>query len=110
MQSSVRPLLLLVGLLSASVGSSAALANPFLSGNLQQGRSLHEAKCASCHNSMMPGNKGEELYDEFNRKMKTVAQLKAMVDFCANRTKSGWFDEEITSVSRYLNDTYYKFK
>ena len=42
--------------------------------------------------------------------MTTVAQLKGMVEFCANRTRSGWFEEEINHVSRYLNDTYYKFK
>ncbi|MFM1859035.1 MAG: hypothetical protein RL133_535 [Pseudomonadota bacterium] len=102
----VRPILALI-VFAPAVG---ALANPFAKGNLQQGKALHEAKCVSCHNSMMPGNKGEELYDEFNRKMKTTAQLKGMVEFCANRTKSGWFDEEIVSVSRYLNDTYYKLK
>ena len=89
---------------------SGAAANPFAKGNLQQGLSLHQAKCVSCHNSMMPGNKGDELYDEFNRKMKTAVQLRGMVDFCANRTNSGWLEEEIVSVSRYLNDTFYKFK
>ncbi|MEY2777783.1 MAG: hypothetical protein RLY30_1881 [Pseudomonadota bacterium] len=99
-------LMVLVG----SIGCASAQANPFAKGNAKQGQALHEAKCAACHNSMMPGNKGEELYDEFNRKMKNAAQLKGMVEFCANRTKSEWFDEEITSVSRYLNDSFYKFK
>lgn len=90
--------------------ASSAWANPFPAGNREHGRSLHASKCVSCHNSMMPGNRGEELYDEFNRKVKTISQLRGMVDFCANRTKTGWFDEEVISVSRYLNDQHYQFK
>jgi hypothetical protein len=33
-----------------------------------------------------------------------------MIEFCNSRTNSGWFEEEILHVGRYLNDTYYKFK
>ena len=90
--------------------SSVAVAQPFPKGVVAKGQALHAAKCVSCHNSMMPDGKGEELYSEFARKMTTVAQLKGMVEFCANRTRSGWFEEEINHVSRYLNDTYYQFK
>ena len=90
--------------------SSAAVAQPFSKGVVAKGQALHAAKCVSCHNSMMPDGKGEELYSEFARKMTNASQLKGMVEFCANRTRSGWFEEEINHVSRYLNDTYYQFK
>ena len=90
--------------------SSVASAQPFPKGVVAKGQALHAGKCVSCHNSMAPDGKGEELYSEFARKMTNAAQLKGMVEFCANRTRSGWFEEEINHVSRYLNDTYYKFK
>lgn len=95
---------LLMGLMA-----EAAQAAPFAKGNLATGKALHDKSCASCHNSMMPDGKGEELYSEFSRKSTNLAQLKGMVEFCANRTNSGWFEEEIEHVSRYLNETYYKF-
>lgn len=110
MRSFSNRLLVSLMVLIGTAGFASAQTSPFAKGNAQQGKALHQAQCVSCHNSMMPGNKGEELYDEFNRKVKTVTQLRAMVEFCANRSNSGWFDEEITSVSRYLNDTYYKYK
>jgi mono/diheme cytochrome c family protein len=87
-------------------GAQAAL---FAKGNAEIGAKLHAKTCASCHNSMMPNGKGEELYSEDFRKMTDAGKLKAMVQFCATRTNSGWFDEEIEHVSRYLNDNYYKF-
>lgn len=102
----------LVAVLLAGAGLihvQPARAQPFPKGVPATGQALHAAKCAACHNSMMPNGRGEELYDEFNRKLKNAPQLRAMVDFCANRTKSAWFDEEIEHVSRYLNDSYYKF-
>jgi len=95
--------------LSMTILTTTASAQPFPSGVVAKGQGLHAAKCVSCHNSMMPDGKGEELYSEFARKMTNAAGLKGMVEFCANRTKSGWFEEEIVHVSRYLNDTYYKF-
>ena len=87
-------------------GAQAAL---FAKGNAEIGSKLHAKTCASCHNSMMPDGKGEELYSEDFRKMTDAGKLKTMVQFCATRTNSGWFDEEIEHVSRYLNDNYYKF-
>jgi mono/diheme cytochrome c family protein len=98
--------------LGCSLGmlSSVASAQPFPTGVVAKGQALHASKCVSCHNSMAPDGKGDELYSEFARKMTNAAQLKGMVEFCANRTRSGWFEEEINHVSRYLNDTYYKFK
>ena len=98
----------LAGLLFAT--GTAVSAPLFPKGDPAKGAALHKSKCVSCHNSMMPNGKGEELYSEDFRKMKSASELRTMVEFCANRTRSGWFDEEIDHVSRYLNDQHYKFK
>ena len=96
--------------LGLMLGQNSAHAVLFAKGNAELGAKLHAKTCASCHNSMMPDGKGEELYSEDFRKMTDAGKLKTMVQFCATRTNSGWFDEEIEHVSRYLNDNYYKFK
>lgn len=75
------------------------------------GKKLHDPRCVACHNSMFPDKNGTQLYsDDMFRKSTNVAQLRGMIEFCNNRTQSGWFEEEIQHVGRYLNDNYYKFK
>ena len=54
--------------------------------------------------------KGEELYSEDFRKMKSASELRTMVEFCANRSRAGWFEEEIGHATRFLNDRFYQFK
>jgi mono/diheme cytochrome c family protein len=90
--------------------ATAASANPFPKGNAATGKKLHDPRCVSCHNSMFPDKNGTQLYsDEMFRKATNIAQLRGMIEFCNNRTKAGWFEEEIQHVGRYLNDNYYKF-
>jgi mono/diheme cytochrome c family protein len=99
-------------LLALAVGpwASASAAPLFPKGDTAKGQALHQQKCASCHNSMMPDGKGEELYSEDFRKMKSASELRTMVEFCANRSRAGWFEEEIEHASRFLNDRFYQFK
>ena len=66
-------ILLGVGLM---LGSSNAHAVLFAKGNAELGAKLHAKTCASCHNSMMPDGKGEELYSEDFRKMTDAGKLK----------------------------------
>jgi hypothetical protein len=42
--------------------------------------------------------------------MKSASELRTMVEFCANRSRAGWFEEEIEHASRFLNDRFYQFK
>ncbi len=94
-----------------SLASVAAQANPFPKGNAATGKKLHDPRCVACHNSMFPDKNGTQLYsDDMFRKSTNIAQLRGMIEFCNNRTQSGWFEEEIQHVGRYLNDSYYKFK
>lgn len=94
-----------------SLAGIAAHANPFPKGNAATGKKLHDPRCVACHNSMFPDKNGTQLYsDDMFRKSTNIAQLRGMIEFCNNRTQSGWFEEEIQHVGRYLNDSYYKFK
>ena len=90
--------------------SGAAWANPFPKGDAAKGKQLHDPRCVTCHNSMFPDKNGTQLYsDDMFRKSSNITELRGMLEFCNNRTNSGWFEEEIQHVGRYLNDTYYKF-
>ena len=85
-------------------------AAPFEQGNAKNGKVLHEENCQSCHNSMFPNGKGDEIYDKDLQKIKSVKSLYSMVEFCASNNGLPWFEEEIFDVSRYLNDKFYNFK
>ena len=90
--------------------SSVSLAGPFEEGNTKNGNVLHGENCRSCHDSMFPNGKGDDIYDEDLRKIKSSKALYSMVEFCANNNGLGWFEEENTDVSKYLNQTFYKFE
>lgn len=104
---STRLALMAVGLM---LFSGVSLANPFQKGEAAKGKQLHDPRCVSCHNSMFPDKNGTQLYsDDMFRKSTNIKELRGMIEFCNNRTNSGWFEEEIQHVGRYLNDAYYKF-
>jgi len=90
--------------------TSASLAGPFDEGNKKNGNALHGEKCSSCHDSMFPNGKGDDIYDEDLRKIKSSKALYSMVEFCANNNGLAWFEEEIIDVSKYLNQKFYKFE
>ena len=90
--------------------SSATLAGPFDEGNTKNGNVLHGENCSSCHDSMFPNGKGDDIYDEDLRKIKSSNALYSMVEFCATNNGLGWFEEENTDVSKYLNQTFYRFQ
>ena len=74
--------------------SSASLAGPFDEGNTKNGNVLHGENCRSCHDSMFPNGKGDDIYDEDLRKIKSSKALYSMVEFCATNNGLGWFEEE----------------
>jgi hypothetical protein len=89
---------------------SACIAGPFDGGNIKNGNVLHGENCQSCHDSMFPSGKGDDIYDKDLRKIKSSKALYSMVEFCATNNGLGWFEEENTDVSKYLNQTFYKFE
>ena len=90
--------------------SSASVAGPFDEGNINNGNVLYRENCRSCHDSMFPNGKGDDIYDEDLRKIKSSKALHSMVEFCSTNNGLAWFEEEIIDVSKYLNQKFYKFE
>lgn len=68
-----------------------------------EGKSLHEAHCVSCH-------KAAEIYTRADRKMRDLNGLANQVQRCTTNLKLNWFDSENDAVTAYLNKEYYKFE
>jgi len=67
-----------------------------------QGKSLHDDKCTTCHQS--------EVYTREDRMVKTMMALEHQVNNCMKGpAKAEWTQPETTSVVEFLNDRYYKF-
>ncbi len=62
----------------------------------------HAAQCARCHDSTV--------YTRPDRKVSSLAKLEGQVRACDVNLNLGWFDEEILSMTQYLNQQYYHFK
>ena len=58
-------------------------------------------KCSSCH--------GDVVYSRPDHRMQNLKQLEGQVRRCDANVGTGLFDEDIHSVVKHLNDTYYKF-
>ncbi len=60
-----------------------------------------KGKCSGCHD--------ERVYIRPNHRMQNLQQLEAQVRRCDANINTRLFDEDIATVVRYLNDTYYHF-
>jgi hypothetical protein len=105
----VKKIILKFFLMSLIFLSFPCFSAPFMNGDISIGETLHKENCSSCHNGMVPGGNGSEIYMSEFRAIKTSSKLKSQVEFCANQNDIAWFEEEIDSVSRFLNDNFYKF-
>ena len=59
---------------------------------------------------MMPDGQGNDLYLPEFRSITNSVKLSSQVEFCANQNDLFWFEEEVESVSKFLNESFYKFK
>ncbi len=82
-------------------------ASLFVTANAQAAAAEHEglrlmkdANCAKCHQAK--GYHPEKTPD--------YPALVKRVTACNNNFNSGWFDDDIETVSDYLNQTYYHYK
>ena len=66
------------------------------------GASLHQKHCTSCHD--------DSVYTRKDRRVTSLAGLKKQVQRCELSQGLKWFDEDVDDVVSYLNNTYYKFK
>jgi mono/diheme cytochrome c family protein len=77
--------------------------------SIAHGKELHDQSCTSCHVRMQGGD-GSALYTRSNRRVTSISSLEAQVRRCESNLELKWFDEDIMSVSKYLNAEYYKLE
>ena len=92
---------------------SLALLGLLFAGGLQAkpeaGRTLHQQNCVACHAQGF-GPDGSGIYTRANRRVNSLAALETQVTFCQNNLGLAWFEEEVGSVVKHLNQQYYRFE
>jgi len=63
---------------------------------------LYDQNCVSCH--------GSEVYTRKDRMVGSLDQLEQQVRRCDANLGLRWFDDEVSAVTKLLNDNYYHFK
>ncbi len=62
----------------------------------------HQANCTGCHDS--------KVYTRSNRRVNSLPRLESQVRMCDANLGKKLFDDDIRSLTDYLNDNYYHFK
>jgi hypothetical protein len=69
---------------------------------------VDEKKCEICHNNLTMGD-AKAVYLRKDRKVTTMAKLKAQVAACNTQLNLGLFPDDEDHIAAYLNQSYYKF-
>jgi cytochrome c553 len=65
------------------------------------GKTLVDKHCTSCHD--------DSVYSRENRRVKSMEALQKQVKRCELNLGLKWFDDDVSDVVSYLNDSYYRF-
>ena len=65
-------------------------------------KEFHQSNCTGCHDS--------KVYTRSNRRVDSLPRLESQVRMCDANLGKKLFDDDILSLTRYLNDNYYHFK
>ena len=82
---------------SEKAGAPASIADA----NAHPGKAIHDANCISCHDTGKY-TRADRLISDFN-------QLSARVRVCDANLGAKLSDKDLSSVTDYLNETFYKF-
>jgi hypothetical protein len=74
----------------------------------QGGKLVAEKKCEICHNNKTLGD-AKAVYLRKDRKVTTLAKLKAQVALCNSELNLGLFPEDEEHIVAFLDQTYYRF-
>ncbi len=74
----------------------------------QDGSTLHAENCIACH-SAMTGGEGTVLYTRDDRNVTSLDQLSKQVNRCQSSLGLNWSADQISSVQKYLNQSFYQF-
>ena len=83
---------------------------PSFAADVNNGKTLHQAKCYQCHAEKSGLGNGDIIYTRADRKVKDPARLKFMVSMCNTELRLDLFPEDETDLVAYLNQQFYKFK
>ena len=67
-----------------------------------------EKKCETCHHNKTMGD-AKAIYLRKDRKVTTLAKLKAQVAACNSELNLGLFPEDEEHIAAFLDQAYYKF-
>lgn len=85
------------------------LASTAYASDVAEGKKLvDEKKCEICHHNQTLGD-AKAIYLRKDRKVTTLAKLKAQVAACNTQLNLGLFPEDEEHIAAYLNQAYYKF-
>jgi hypothetical protein len=90
---------------------TALLAAPpaFAAADATEGRKLvEEKKCELCHHNKTLGD-AKAIYLRKDRKVTSMAKLKAQVALCNSELNLGLFPEDEEHVAAFLDQSYYRF-
>lgn len=73
-----------------------------LPGNVAEGKKLHDANCLSCHD--------DGVYKRKDRRVTNLSGINDQITACGHQAEVTLGQEQINSLVKYLNETYYKFK
>ena len=90
--------------------ASTTIASPALSADVNNGKTLHQAKCYQCHAEKSGLGNGDIIYTRADRKVQDPARLKFMVSMCNTELRLDLFPEDEADLVAYLNQQFYKFK
>ncbi len=99
-----RTLLLLPLLTSLSLFAGSSYAT-----DIDNGKTLHNENCRSCHKSIMSGEP-DSIYVRENRRIDSYEGLQNQVNRCESNIGIAWPQAQINDVVDYLNQQFYKFK
>lgn len=91
---------LMRGLIIVSFASLFLLSSAYAYGGIE-GKKLHTQNCVKCH--------GDSVYKRTNRRMKNYKSLETQVRRCNVPAAANFDNDQITAVTDYLNNRYYKF-
>jgi hypothetical protein len=87
-----------------------AIASPTFAADVNNGKTLHQAKCYQCHAQKSGLGNGDIIYTRADRKVQDPARLKFMVSMCNTELRLDLFPEDEADLVAYLNQQFYKFK
>jgi cytochrome c553 len=95
-----------VAVIAAALAIAPVLANA--QGDAAIGKRLADKDCNGCH--VRQFGSVERIYVRPDRRVSTVAQLKAQVAYCNTQLGTHYFPDEEEHVVAWLNQQYYHFK